>query len=390
MTESSFLGHLMAQTGFSDPDARHLKGLLPAVEPQVQRLADRFYQRILADEEASATLSGSEARAERLKVTMVRWILSGLSGPHDTAWLEGRARIGRVHVQIEMPQHLMVTAMNGLRHDLREIIEDTLSSDDQTRRATSLALDRLLDLELAIMLESYREDSEARLSRHERLATIGELAASIAHDLRNPLGVIQSSLYLLQRKLEAEPGVARHLEKISRQVGRCNHIITDLLELVRGRSPNFSEVHLEALMRGAVEQADLPDNISVTLQLEDDARLQCDEGLVSQALLNLLDNARHAIGEDEGSIDLSARLDHESCELQVSDSGPGFPPELLSTAFEPLVTGRTSGIGLGLAIARGIAERHGGTATADNRPEGGATVRIHLPIPGEASPESTS
>lgn len=385
MTEPSFLGHLMAQTGFSDPDARHLQDLLPAVEPQVQRLADRFYQRILADDEASETLRGSEAKAERLKVTMVRWILSGLSGPHDTAWLEGRARIGRVHVQIEMPQHLMVTAMNGLRHDLREIIEDTLTADDETRRATSLALDRLLDLELAIMLESYREDSEARLSRHERLATIGELAASIAHDLRNPLGVIQSSLYLLQGKLEAEPGVARHLEKINRQVGRCNHIITDLLELVRGRSPTFSEVHLEALLRGAVEQADLPDNISVTLEVEDDARLQCDEGLISQSLLNLLDNARHAIGEAEGSIALSARLDHEGCELQVSDSGPGFPPELLSTVFEPLVTGRASGVGLGMAIARGIAERHGGTARADNGPEGGARVRILLPIPGGAS-----
>ena len=380
VTDAPFLARLMAQTGFGKEDARHLAALLPTVEPEVKRLAERFYERILADEEASTTLSGSQARAERLKVTMIRWIRSGLSGPHDEDWLESRARIGRVHVQIEMPQHLMVTAMNGLRQDLREIVDDSLEGDSPRRRETSRALDRLLDLELAIMLDTYREDSESRLARHERLATIGELAASIAHDLRNPLGVIQSSLFLLQHKLEEEPGVTRHLEKIHRQVVRCNHIITDLLELVRGRAPSVVEVPATTFLHEVIDQAHVPEHVTLSLKVEDGTHLVCDPGLITQALHNLIDNACHAIGEEEvGTIEVSAHPHPEGCTLRVKDSGPGFSEGLLSTAFEPLVTGRSSGVGLGLAIVRGIAERHGGSTTAQNNPDRGATVEIFLP-----------
>ncbi|MDF1561798.1 MAG: protoglobin domain-containing protein [Deltaproteobacteria bacterium] len=385
MTDSAFLTRLMAQTGFTQEDADHLSRLLPAVEPRARELADRFYGRIVADQEAFATLGGSEARAERLKVTMVRWIVSGLSGPHDLSWLEARARIGRVHVQIELPQHLMVTAMNGLRQDLREILEETLAGAGEARLATSRALDRLLDLELAIMLDTYREDSLSRLARHERLATIGELAASIAHDLRNPLGVIESSLFLLRRKVSEEDGASRHLQKIHRQVERCNRIITDLLDLVRGREPTLGPVELEAFFAGVLEQSELPENLEVKLEIEPGASLVCDESLATQALCNLVANARQAIGRAKGTIVLSAHAGEEGCELRVSDDGPGFPPELLTQAFEPLVTGRSSGVGLGLAIARGIVERHGGHARALNGEEGGASVRLFFPREGAAA-----
>src|SRR3974377_930857 len=108
-------------------------------------------------------------------------------GPWDEAYEDRRAKIGRIHVRIALPQHYMFGAMNVLRRELAARISRLLPPDSDQHRAAQQALSRMLDVELAIMLQTYREDLEAQKARTERLSTFGQVVASIGHELRNPL-----------------------------------------------------------------------------------------------------------------------------------------------------------------------------------------------------------
>src|SRR5690606_8100500 len=123
------------------------------------------------------------------------------------------------------------------------------------------ALHRLLDMELCVMLDSYREDLLDRQRARERLATIGELAASVAHELRNPLGTMESSLFLLKRRLEklgvADEQVQKHHQKASRQVAHCNDTIGRLLDLASERPPRFESSLLLELLQHTVQELEL-------------------------------------------------------------------------------------------------------------------------------------
>ncbi|MDQ3031186.1 MAG: protoglobin domain-containing protein [Myxococcota bacterium] len=159
--------------GFADDDARALRELAPIAAPHFREIAEEFYEQVRQHEDAHAVFR-DEAQIERLKVTLVRWMGTLCAGPHDEAYFEERAKIGRMHVRIGLPQRYMFTAMALIRVAL-ERYADRTSDAGRTREA----LNRIIDLELAIMLETYREDSEARLQRIERLEK-QELARALA------------------------------------------------------------------------------------------------------------------------------------------------------------------------------------------------------------------
>src|SRR4029453_2033651 len=117
-------------------------------------------------------------------------------GPHDEEYYELRARIGRMHVRIALPQQYMFTAMDRIRVRLLDVVRTQITADPAKVDRIATALNQILDLELAIMLETYREDLEAKHRNAERLATIGQFAASIGHELRNPLGAVGARLSL--------------------------------------------------------------------------------------------------------------------------------------------------------------------------------------------------
>ena len=380
MPQETLLDDIQAYIGFTEVDTEALRALRPHAAPHFERIAEHFYARIFAHPKAHEAIRGGQAQVHRLQRTLVAWMDSGLEGPHDQAFFERRARIGRVHVQIALPQHYMFTAMDVMRLDFREVVEGTYAGDAAARKRASAAVDKLFDMELAIMLETYREDSDARLRRRERLATIGQVAAGIGHDLRNPLGVIESSLYLLRKRTGDDERAGRHLDKIAGQVRVSNQIITDLLQLAREKEAVREPVDLAEVVAEAVEGAGLPG--SITVETDVDARLLGDAGLLRQAVVNLLTNAGAVLGDAGGRVWVRARrLDDTAVTLSVEDDGPGFDPEALGDAFEPLVTTRAKGVGLGLALVRSIVERHGGIVTAENREEGGARIRLSLPSP---------
>ena len=209
---------LKRYVGFTEASSTALRALHPAAQPKFAAIVDDFYDAIEAHPEARAAITGGAAQIERLKQTLIRWLEVLLLGPHDEAYYQLRARIGRVHVRIALPQAFMFTAMNRIRVHLLDVAREALRADPPGLQRTATALNQILDLELAIMLETYREDLLVKNRSAERLATIGQFAASIGHELRNPLGVIESSLFLLRQHLGPEaaaaPNVAKHLDRI--------------------------------------------------------------------------------------------------------------------------------------------------------------------------------
>lgn len=376
-----FFAEIKTYVGFDEEDTARLREFLPFAEPNFPRISQHFYDAILQHPSAHAAITGGTEQIERLKTTLVEWMRSGLDGPHDQDFYERRCRIGRVHVKIKLPQQFMFTAMNKIRVEFREVAFAWLGSlpdGGESRRAIHDSLDKLFDLELAIMLETFAEDTQSRLRAAERLATIGQLAASIGHDLRNPLGVIESSLFILRKRIEANPRADRHLSKISTQVENCNHIVTDLLELARDRPPKWSNVKVAAVIDSARESIAIPPDVKFELDVAEGSSVRADPGLLRQVLANLITNSILAFEGKPGTVLLCAKQAGDRTIIGVGDDGPGFSDEALEHAFEPLFTTRAKGTGLGLAMVHNVIERHGGHVRASNRPEGGAFIEIEL------------
>jgi signal transduction histidine kinase len=378
---TTFLADVQAYIGFGPADAAILREVHAIVSPHFAAISRVFYDRIVTHPRARSVITGGEPQIERLRQTLVAWMGSGLLGPHDEAFYERRARIGRIHVEIGLPQQYMVTAMNVIRVRYRELLEDGLGADRSRCRDASNAVDRLLDTELAIMLQTYRMDSEERLRRRERLATIGQIAASIGHDLRDPLGVIGSSVFLLRRRSSTDAVALRHVEKIAKQVASCQAIVADLLDLARDKPLELTRRPVQEAIADALAAVALGDDARATVQAPAGLQILADHGLLQRALVNLLQNAAIALAGRGGAIAIEAAVRDAGVELSVSDDGPGFDPSMLARAFEPLVTTRPNGTGLGLALVSGVAERHGGRATAENQASGGARVTVWLPQP---------
>ncbi|WP_370451645.1 sensor histidine kinase [Corallococcus sp. CA031C] len=384
---------LQRYVDFRADDGEALRALHPRVQAHFERIADVFYRRILEHPEARKALEGGERQVGHLKVTLQDWMDSLLLGPWDAAYFERRCRIGRVHVRISLPQHYMFGAMNLLRQALTDVLESSLREQPDEAARLRRALGKILDLELAIMLHTYREDLLAQAARAERLATFGQLVGSIGHELRNPLGVIETSLFILKGRPAAQedPRVAKHLERIGEQVDVANHIVTSLLDMIRARPLTHAPVRLEEVWTSALGAVVPPARVRVSARgLEALPPLRGDPVQLLQVFVNLLDNAVQALGDAAGEVRLEAALAESGARevwLVLEDSGPGLEPAIRARVFEPLMTTRARGLGLGLALVRRILERHGGGIEHAPREGGlgGARFVLRLPLPPEAS-----
>lgn len=366
---------------FGPADEALLRGLNERMQPHIPRIIDDFYDHILNHPGARASITGGMAQVERLKVTLRGWMLGLFTGPWDLDYYELRARIGRRHVEIDLPQQYMFTAVNVIRGHVADVILDSAADPEQVR-AEMHAVDKLLDMELAIMLHTYREDYLLRMQKSERLATFGQLAASIGHELRNPLGVMESSLFLLRNRVGTDERVVRHLDKIEAQIHVSNRIIGDMLDIVRDRPVERSPVQVEALVRGAAETVEALGQVRWVIELPEDLpEALVDAAQLRQVFVNLLDNAAEAAGEG-GEVRVVGRRAGELVEVLVNDSGPGIDPSIRSRLFEPLVTTKSRGIGLGLPLCKRIVERNGGSIAVAAGPLPGAAFAILLPAAG--------
>ena len=330
-----------------------------------------------------AAMTGGVTQLQRLKGALRAWLERFFSGPWDAAYAEQRARIGRRHVEVKLPQHYMLTSMNLIRQQLTDQVY-TLGEPPGRTGAAVRAVNKLCDIELAIMLHTYREDSERRAQRQERLATFGEMTSAVCHELRNPLGVIGSSTFILRRRLTgAGPAELEHLERVQRQVRRATCIINNMLDIVRSTPHNPQTISAMGLAEAAAEQLLEDRGFRVELLVRDPSlAVVADSAQVLQVLANLLGNAVDAAGPD-GTVRLSM-FPHpaeggDHVRFLVSDSGQGVDAAIASRIFEPLVTTKETGIGLGLALSRKLAEQQPGILELVPGELSGAGFGLDLP-----------
>ncbi len=234
-----------------------------------------------------------------------------------------------------------------------------------------------------------RQEEQDRL--RDRLAALGQMAASMAHEIRNPLASIDVTASLLKRKLSGRDEELRLISKIVDEVERLNRTVTRGLEFARGVFPELSEQRVERLLEAAVSeaQARYPEaKVDIECRFEPGAPpVACDGGLIQQVFANLIFNAFEAMnGNGLLSLELRAlarpERDPGAVEIVVRDNGPGLSHEVADKIFYPFITTKKGGSGIGLAMARKIIECHHGLIDVKSSPGCGTAFRVVLPRDG--------
>ena len=377
--DRTILESLEQYVGFTAEDLERLRAFAALAEPHLSAVADDFYAAIAAHEDTRDAITGGQPQIDRLKRTLVQWMHDMLTRARDAEYLEKNARIGRVHVRINLPQHYMFTAMNRIRSRLLTIAFEELPTEELPQVA--LALDRAVDLELAIMLDTYRGDMDRKVRGSARLATIGQLAASIGHELRNPLGVIGSSAFLLRNSSreddEGEALFEKHVQRIEEQVALCTRTIDNLLDLARDRPPKIARHRLLDSVHNGVEQSGVEPRGAVNLDIPPELLVDADPTDLAHVISNLALNAWQAQGSDP-KLWIAAREAPGGVAIVLQDSGPGIRPEDRQRVFDALYTTKARGTGLGLALCRRVLDAHQGEIEVLDCSDG-AKFRLWLP-----------
>jgi signal transduction histidine kinase len=230
--------------------------------------------------------------------------------------------------------------------------------------------------QLAIANQNLR-DAEAAMRRSERLAALGQLSAGLAHELRNPLGSIRGSAELLEKSVSQGNPMAKELASIiSEEVDRTNSLVTRFLDFARPLEPRRETADITKVIDQAARHArvDIIRNYSPEVPL-----MEIDPGLMEQVFINLLTNASQASAPN-APITVATRAVNGEAEVSVVDRGCGIPPDRIESIFNPFVTTKQNGVGLGLAIVAKIIDGHGGRMTVESEPGKGSAFRLVLPI----------
>jgi len=370
---------LQRYVGWTDEDAARVAAAWPWVEPWLGPLIDDFYEEIERHPEAAQVITGGKEQVNRLKQTLRNWLTELFSGQYDEDYVARRWRVGWRHVEIGLDQVYTNVALSRLRYGLHNALCHS-GGEPEVIIATLGSLHRLIDLDLAIIEDAYQHEYLARRRQIERLAAIGQVAGGIAHELRNPLNVIKTSVYYLRNaRNPAEEKKAEHLERIERQVGVADRVITALNDFAKLPVPEFRPVSVPELIREVLDQTSLPEGVRVACEVPPDCQMVLgDQGQLQIVFGNLIRNARDAM-PDGGELRITClRTDREAA-VTIADTGHGIKALDLDRIAEPLFSTKVRGIGLGLAITRAILEKHGGKLTVVSEEGKGAAFTVHLP-----------
>jgi len=235
--------------------------------------------------------------------------------------------------------------------------------------------------EYTLLLATKAAEYEAQLQVSDRLITIGNLIASVGHELRNPLSVIRNSVYYLNLvQSDVDEKVAKHLKLMEGAVADCNKIIDDLLYYWRKGKLYLQELNVNEMLKNILLRILLPDDIEVEQQLVVDLPLiHADAGKLRQVFLNLVNNAIQVMPEG-GKLTLATAWKDGYVYVHVEDTGIGIPQENMEKIFEPQFMTKLKGIGLGLTVSKALIEEHGGLITVESEVGKGTTFMVRLPI----------
>jgi signal transduction histidine kinase/ActR/RegA family two-component response regulator len=381
---------MKAYVEFSELDSRKLHGFKDLSAETLKPAIDRFYERILSDPQAYSIFTGPE-QVERLKGVLVLWIRQLFGGPHDEGYFKRRYKIGIRHVEIGLPQHITCSAMSIMREELTRIVRERLADQNSLCRETLRSLDVLLDLEISIILEAYREEyakerikerfaelekaanalEQAKSAAEKASAARSEFLANMSHEIRTPLnGILGLTRILVGMSLE--PKARETVEIVHRAGDDLLVIINDILDFSK---IDAGRVELEAapfvLKTALGDVVELFDESakekSIDLHFDFDSQLPRtlvgDPARLRQIVRNLVGNAVKFTAE--GSVTLRVRPIEEAqtdgkvlLRIEVIDTGIGIPSERLESIFEVFkqadtsTTRRYGGTGLGLSISQ--------------------------------------
>jgi nitrogen fixation/metabolism regulation signal transduction histidine kinase len=251
-----------------------------------------------------------------------------------------------------------------------------LAELEETKRLHARSLQAEVRAATEALLEQQRS-----LATAERLAAVGELAASLAHELRNPLAGIQMSCANLREEI-ADPEQGQRLDLIGSELHRMARLLNELLEQGKQTPVPATEFDLADLVREllSLTRYQIPAHIRLEQHIPADLQCRLPEPSLRQALLNLILNASQALDERHGRITVSARREESRLHLEVADDGPGFSAEMLAGGIRTFASGRARGTGLGLAMVQRFVREWGGRINLSNREPSGARVELILPI----------
>jgi signal transduction histidine kinase len=273
------------------------------------------------------------------------------------------------------PEDMHTLAIRCLTLAIAAVLVNTLAAAIRTQSARyKSTAEQLAEANQSLL------KAEAAMRRTERLAALGQLSAGLAHELRNPLGSIKGSADLLARSASGKDPMTRELaEIISVEVDRTNSLVTRFLDFARPLEPRRELIDVTLVIDRAITRAKVEAirQYSTSLPL-----LAIDPELMEQVFLNLLTNAAQA-SKPDAPVTIRTREVEGQAEVSVIDHGCGIPAERIESIFNPFVTTKQGGVGLGLAIVSKIVDGHGGKMAVESEPGKGSTFRVLLPLPSD-------
>ena len=409
----------------------------PSGFAEIDLLAGNFEQMVVAVRGRESSLIASEQRFRDLvnSIEGVVWEMDVATGRYlfvsqraqtllgypAQSWLENPDFwVSRVHpddveqVVVRGRHSLALTESQDIEYRVIDIhgrmlwVRDLINvvwEDEEPRRLLGVMVDiterKLAEAELSryrarledLVAERTRqlEEAQAELVQKERLAILGQLTATVSHEIRNPLGTVSNSLYVLRETLPSTcvTLAERPLALAERNVRRCDEIISELLDFTRRREPRCENFAIDPWLGDLLGELSWPDGLERHWHLTSGATVSADAERLRRALINIIDNALQAMeekGADGQCLEIVTRTGEDCCEIVVRDNGAGIAEEIRDRIFEPLFSTKNFGVGLGVPIVRNIIEDHGGGVSYASKVGEGTTVTLWLPLPTDESP----
>jgi len=371
----------------------------------LQQFAQASHELDLWIDEQQPKLTTGQERALMQKINLVydeylqsaNELLARLKSPghenptlHDYAGVEKASeQLSELGLSLERAHYIsrgiLVAHANQTLTSLRVLVLFSLSG----LFAFGVALAWVVYRDMIAPLRVKLVESQALVERHEKLASLGMLAAGIAHEIRNPLTAIKAALFIQQKKFQPGTQEFADAKVVEREILRLERIVNDFLLFARPTEPELTAVLVESLfheIQTLLSPQLVGSKIQISVETSPPLRIKADAAQIKQVLINLIQNAADAIGQD-GLIKLRARqgrrrlanIDAKVVILEVADNGKGIPSEVQKRLFDPFFTTKDTGTGLGLSIAAGIVQKHGGALEYQTQVDYGTTFGIILP-----------
>lgn len=370
---------LQQYVGWTAADAETVARLSPLVESSYPELVDDFYEEIQRHPQALQVITGGQPQIERLKRTLVGWLQDLFSGNYDERYVNLRWKIGHRHVEIGLNQVYTNAALSRLRRGLLMVLERVWTGPAAELLRSRTVLNTLLDLDLALIEDAYQTEYSLRQQAMERLAAVGRVAGGVAHELRNPLNVIKTSVfYLLNARNPTQEKMSKHLQRIEKQVGIADEVIVSLTSFAKMPFPNMQAFPIEPFLQSLLDSCEVGPSIETSIECPQDlTKAQADIGQLKIVFANLIRNACDAM-PNGGILTLSADSNGVNVDLKVVDNGHGIAPDDLHRIMEPFFSTKARGIGLGLALAKAIVDKNEGELLVESEPGRGTKFTVRL------------